>query len=173
MTSKRKPSSRNTYSPVSISIAAKWDSEQRTHFSCGWTPDSQKLWIHAFMVNASCFQLLNLQYRVLQHQETHPTTSPQVVFVVPNVQIPEREERRPPRQCNWQKGEVYYWLEPGLLPHPTQWCRSESPEPKLLHKFIGWAHAVGLSRLVTSLQSNFIGQNFYTGRTFLGLSARS
>ena len=26
---------------------------------------------------------------------------------------PEREERRPPRQCNWQKGEVCYWLEPG------------------------------------------------------------
>ena len=33
--------------------------------------------------------------------------------VVPNVRIPEREERRPPRQCNWQRGEVYYWLEPG------------------------------------------------------------
>ena len=33
--------------------------------------------------------------------------------VVPNVRIPEWEERRPPRQCNWQKGEVYYWLEPG------------------------------------------------------------
>ena len=30
-----------------------------------------------------------------------------------DVRIPEREERRPPRQCNWQKGEVYYWLEPG------------------------------------------------------------
>ena len=28
--------------------------------------------------------------------------------VVPDVRIPEREERRPPRQCNWQKGEVYY-----------------------------------------------------------------
>ena len=33
---------------------------------------------------------------------------------------------------------------------------SESPEPKLLHKFIGWAHTVGLnqsglSRLVPSL----------------------
>ena len=28
--------------------------------------------------------------------------------VVANVQIPEWEERRPPRQCNWQKGEVYY-----------------------------------------------------------------
>ena len=24
-------------------------------------------------------------------------------FVVPKVQIPEREERRPPRQCNWKK----------------------------------------------------------------------
>ena len=33
--------------------------------------------------------------------------------VVPDVWIPEQEERRPPRQCNWQKGEVYYWLEPG------------------------------------------------------------
>ena len=30
------------------------------------------------------------------------------IFVVPDVQIPEREERRPPRQCSWQKGEVYY-----------------------------------------------------------------
>ena len=80
--------------------------------------------------------------------------------VVPDVGIPEREERRPPRQCNWQKGEVYYWLEPGSSAAPMQWCRSESPKPKLLHKFIGWAHAIGLSRLVTSLQSNFIGQNF-------------
>ena len=33
--------------------------------------------------------------------------------VMPDVRIPEREERRLPRQCNWQKGEVYYWLEPG------------------------------------------------------------
>ena len=30
------------------------------------------------------------------------------IIVVPNVRIPEWEERRPPRQCNWQKGEVYY-----------------------------------------------------------------
>ena len=30
------------------------------------------------------------------------------ICVVPDVRIPEREERRPPRQCNWQKGEVYY-----------------------------------------------------------------
>ena len=60
----------------------------------------------------------------------------------------------------------------GPLPHPTQWCRSESPEPKLLHKFIGGVHAVGLSGLVTSLQSNFIGQNFCASGTFLGISAR-
>ena len=33
-------------------------------------------------------------------------------FVVPDVRIPEPEKRRPPRQCNWQKGEIYYWLEP-------------------------------------------------------------
>ena len=28
--------------------------------------------------------------------------------VVPDIRIPEREGRRPPRQCNWKKGEVYY-----------------------------------------------------------------
>ena len=29
-----------------------------------------------------------------------------------------------------KKREVYYWLEPGLLPHPTQWCRvRKSPSP--------------------------------------------
>ena len=56
---------------------------------------------------------------------------------VPDVWIPEQEERRPSRQCNWQKGKVYYWLSHGPLPHPTQWRRSASPEPKLLHKFIG------------------------------------
>ena len=87
VTSKRKPSSRNTYSPVSISIAAKWDSEQGTHFSCGWTPDSQKLWIPALIVNASCFQLLNWQCCVLHQQETNSMTGSQVVF--PTRSVPE------------------------------------------------------------------------------------
>ena len=36
-----------------------------------------------------------------------------LMSVVPDIRIPEREERRLPRQCNWQKGEAYYWLEPG------------------------------------------------------------
>ena len=39
---------------------------------------------------------------------------------------------------------------------------SESPEPQLLHKFIGWTWQLvaGLSGLVTCLQSNSIGTNF-------------
>ena len=87
--------------------------------------------------------------------------------VVPDVQIPEWEERRGPRQCTGKKGKFITDWSQGPLPHPTQWCRSESPEPKLLHKFIGWAHALGLSGLVTSLQSNFIGQNFCAGGIFI------
>ena len=54
----------------------------------------------------------------------HPEFNPEITWqwmtritvlitVVPDVWIPKREERRPPRQCNLQKGEVYYWLEPG------------------------------------------------------------
>ena len=70
-----------------------------------------------------------------------------------------------------KKGKFITDSSQGPLRHPAQWCRSESPEPKLLHKFKGWAHAVGLSGLVTSLQSNFIGQNFLVGGTFLGVSA--
>ena len=70
-----------------------------------------------------------------------------------------------------KKGKFITDSSQGPLPHSVQWCRSESPEPKLLHKFIGWAHAVDLSGLVTSLQSNFIGQNFRVGGTFLGVSA--
>ena len=70
-----------------------------------------------------------------------------------------------------KKGKFITDSSQGPLPEPMQWCRSESPKPKLLYKFIGWAHAVGLSGLVTSLQSNFIGQNFRAGGTFLGVSA--
>ena len=36
-----------------------------------------------------------------------------------------------------KKGKFITDSSQGPLPHPTQWCRSESPEPKLLHKFIG------------------------------------
>ena len=36
-----------------------------------------------------------------------------------------------------KKGKFITDSSQGPLLHPTQWCRSESPEPKLLHKFIG------------------------------------
>lgn len=50
-------------------------------------PDSQKLWIHALTVNASCFQLSNWQCCVLQQQETNSMTGSQVVF--PTRSVPE------------------------------------------------------------------------------------
>ena len=72
-----------------------------------------------------------------------------------------------------KKGKFITGSSQGPLPNAMQWCRSESPEPKLLHKFIGkhTPFVVGLSGLVTSLQSNFIGQNFHAGGTFLGVSS--
>ena len=36
-----------------------------------------------------------------------------------------------------KKGKFITGSSQGPLPHAMQWCRSESPEPKLLHKFIG------------------------------------
>ena len=36
-----------------------------------------------------------------------------------------------------KKGKFITDLSQGSLPHPKQWCGSESPKPKLLHKFIG------------------------------------
>ena len=36
-----------------------------------------------------------------------------------------------------KKGKFITDLSQGPLPHPMQGCRSESPEPKLSHKFIG------------------------------------
>ena len=64
-------------------------------------------------------------------------------FLMPNVQIPEREERRPPRQCSLQKGKFIADSSQGSCCIQCSGAGSESPEPKLLHKFIGWAHAIG------------------------------
>ena len=57
--------------------------------------------------------------------------------VMPNVRIPEREERRPPRQCNSQKGKFVADSSQGSCRIQRSGAGSESPEPKLLHKFIG------------------------------------
>ena len=68
---------------------------------------------------------------------------PHLGIVMPNVRIPEQEERRPPRQCNSQKGKFIADLSQGSCCIQRSGAGSESPKPKLLHKFIGWAHAVG------------------------------
>ena len=95
-------------------------------------------------------------------------TSPQMLY--PMSESPSGKREGLQDTAIGKKGKFITDSSQGPLPHPAQWCRSESPEPKLLHKFIGWAHAIGLSELVTSLQSNFIGQNFHAGGTFLGVS---
>ena len=66
-----------------------------------------------------------------------------MAFVMPDVRIPEREERRPPRQYNSQNGKFIADSSQGSGRIQRSSAGSESPEPKLLHKFIGWAHAVG------------------------------
>ena len=63
--------------------------------------------------------------------------------VMPDVQIPEREERGPPRQCNSQKGKFIADSSQGSCHIQCHGVGSESPDTKLLHKFIGWAHTVG------------------------------
>ena len=63
--------------------------------------------------------------------------------IMPDVWIPEQEKRRPPRQCNSQKGKFITDSSQGLCRNQRSGAGSESPEPKLLHKFIGWAHAIG------------------------------
>ena len=62
----------------------------------------------------ACFTrlLANTEHEWCFGQWKHRPEAHRNVSVVPDVRILEREERRPPRQCNWQKGEVYYWLKP-------------------------------------------------------------
>ena len=62
-----------------------------------------------------------------------------VAFVMPYVWIPEREDRRPPRQCNSQKGRFTADLSQGSCHTQRSGAGSETPEPELLYKFIGWA----------------------------------
>ena len=76
---------------------------------------------------------------------------------------PQTGREKASKTMQLAKREFYCWLKSGLLPHPTQWCGVRELEPMLLHKFIGWAHAVG---------SWFkqIDQNFRVCGTFLGVS---
>ena len=69
-------------------------------------------------------------------------TQEENIGVLPDVRIPEREERRLSRQCNSQKGKFITDSSQGFLPQPTQWCRVRkalSRRLKLLSKFIRYA----------------------------------
>ena len=122
------------------------------------------LWLHsphsyhrtcAILVKDGLLCACHIYFRGIVVDSDRPIT------VMPDVQIPEQEKREGFQDNATGKKEKFITdSSQGPLLHPMQWYRSERPEPKLLHKFIGWAHAVGLSGLVTSLQSNFIGQNF-------------
>ena len=59
--------------------------------------------------------------------------------VMPDVRIPEREERRLPRQCDSQKGKFIADSSQGSCCIQRSGAGSESPEPEPLYKFIGWA----------------------------------
>ena len=59
--------------------------------------------------------------------------------VLPDVRISEHEERRLPRQCNSQKGKFITDSSQGSCCIQHIGAGSESPEPKLLPKFIGYA----------------------------------
>ena len=59
--------------------------------------------------------------------------------VMPDVRIPEREERRLPRQCNSQKGKFIAGSSQGSCCIQRSGAGSESPESEPLYKFIGWA----------------------------------
>ena len=59
--------------------------------------------------------------------------------VMPDVRIPEREERRPPRQCNSKKGKFIADSSQGSCRIQRSGAGSETPEAKLLPKFIGCA----------------------------------
>ena len=49
---------------------------------------------------------------------------PQMFFPMSESLSGKREGFQDNATC---KREVYCWLEPGLLPHPTQWCRVREP----------------------------------------------
>ena len=57
--------------------------------------------------------------------------------VMPDVRIPELEERRLLRQCNSQKEKFIADSSQGSCRIQCSGAGSESTEPKLLHKFIG------------------------------------
>ena len=74
------------------------------------------------------------------HQQRGPAACPASASVLPDVRIPEREERRLSGQCNSQTGKFISDSSQGFLPQPMQWCRvRKSLKQRLLAKFIRYA----------------------------------
>ena len=94
------------------------------------------------------------------------------ISVVPDVWIPEREERRPLRQCNWQKGEVYYWLEPG----PSAASNTVVQVRELQAQAVTQIYRVSTRRWFKQIGYKFAKQFHWSklsrGGTFLGVSAQ-
>ena len=92
--------------------------------------------------------------------------------VMPDVRIPEREERRPLRQCNSQKGKFIADSSQGSCRIQRSGAGSESPEPKLLHKFIGRAHDIGswFKRIGYKFAKQFHWSNTLKAFSRVGLS---
>ena len=80
----------------------------------------------------------NFYAKCYQKEFSHKFTYFLYRCVMPYVRIPEQEERRLPRQCNSQKGKFIADSSQGSCHIQRSGAGSESPEPKLLHKFIGW-----------------------------------
>ena len=86
-----------------------------------------------------------------------------VIFVMPDVRIPEWEERRLPRQCNLQKGKLLLTQvrAPAASHAVVRGQRAPSPNCYTNLQGVHKQLVAGLSGLVTCLQSNFIGTNFH------------
>ena len=60
-----------------------------------------------------------------------------VPVLCPMSESPSRKREGLQDNATGKKGKFITDSSQGPLLHPMQWCKSESPEPKLLHKFIG------------------------------------
>ena len=82
--------------------------------------------------------------------------------VMPDVRIPEREERKLPRQCNTQKKGSFLLNRvraPAATNAVVQGQRVLSPSCYPIYKVC--ISVAGLSRLATCLQSDLIGPNLH------------
>ena len=121
---------------------------------------------------------LDLQHRqpgkLQKKMMTTDTKSLEVDMLCPLSESPSRKREDLHDNATRKGREIFCWLEPGPLLQPTQWCKVREPRAPVsthIYRVLDLKHkqwVVGASRLVTCLQSNFIGTNFGTHGTFQG-----